>query len=88
MLTPAALAISEDVLALLAPRSFGWIAGGTQCETSAASRPSPTTATVGGSLAGGSEGTPDPIVLMVRSACPKLCALAGGAACRSVSGMP
>jgi hypothetical protein len=35
VLAPTALAIPEDVLAILAPRSFGWIAGGTQWETAA-----------------------------------------------------
>jgi hypothetical protein len=30
VLTPAAMAIPEDVLALMAPRSFGWIDGGTR----------------------------------------------------------
>lgn len=35
-LEPSALAIPEDVLAVLAPRSFGWIAGGTNWETPAA----------------------------------------------------
>jgi len=35
VLDPTALTIPEDVLAMMAPRSFGWIDGGTQWETAA-----------------------------------------------------